>query len=181
MKKFIIKYKYYFFVILIVIGVIFLDQLTKGLTRAFLPKQFGSYNQEAWTVIPNFFFLAEHRNYGVAWSLFENNKFITLVVPFIALILFIYLLSKGNFKNMKIYTVGIALLIGGTIGNLIDRIFFGYVIDFLSFHFGTYQFPTFNIADSCLNIGVVLFCVDVIFLETRRKQSQKAEENDQNN
>lgn len=59
-------------------------------------------------------------------------------------------------------------MIGGTLGNFIDRLRLGYVVDFLQFIFGSYEFPTFNIADSALTVGVILFAIDVFFLEQKR-------------
>jgi len=83
---------------------------------------------------------------------------------------FFYLISKSNFKTMKFYSVGISLMIGGTIGNLIDRVFRGYVIDFLDFDIFGYSYPTFNVADMALVIGVIMFAIDILFLETRRNK-----------
>jgi signal peptidase II len=71
---------------------------------------------------------------------------------------------------MKFYSVGISLMIGGTIGNLIDRVFRGYVIDFLDFDIFGYSYPTFNVADMALVIGVIMFAIDILFLETRRNK-----------
>ncbi len=161
------KYKNLIIILSIVGGAVLLDHLTKYLSILYLPKG----NEEMLTIIPNFFYLIEHHNVGAAWSLFAGSKFILLVVPFIALAAFGYLISKGNFVNMKFYTIGLSLMIGGTIGNLIDRLFRGYVIDFFKFFIFSYDYPTFNIADICLVTGVIMFAIDILFLETKRNKN----------
>lgn len=165
------KHKNIIIIVSIVLFAVLLDHFTKYLSILHLPKG----NEEMITIIPSFFYLIEHHNEGAAWSLFAGNKFILLVIPVIALIAFFYLVSKGNFVNMKFYTVGLSLMIGGTIGNLIDRIFRGYVIDFLKFYIFSYDYPTFNVADICLVVGTIMFAVDILFLETMRN---KENEND---
>ena len=76
MKAFITKYKYYLIGAIISLSVIGLDQLTKWLTRLYLPNQYGPFTEPALKIIPGFFHLVEHHNYGVSWSSFENNVFI---------------------------------------------------------------------------------------------------------
>ena len=71
-------------------------------------------------------------------------------------------------KQKWAYTTGLSLMIGGTLGNFIDRIRLGYVVDFLQFIFGSYTFPTFNVADTALTIGVILFAFDIFFMEQKR-------------
>lgn len=163
------KYKNLIIIALIVLGSILLDQLTKQLSNLYLPKG----NDEMITIIPSFFYLIEHHNEGAAWSLFTGNKFVLLVIPFLALGAFFYLVSKGNFINMKFYTIGLSLMIGGTFGNLIDRIFRGFVIDFLKFFIFSYDYPTFNVADMCLVVGTIMFSIDILFLETIRNRASK--------
>ncbi len=79
-------------------------------------------------------------------------------------------------------------MIAGTLGNFIDRISFGYVIDFLQFIFGSYVYPTFNVADMSLITGVIMFAIDILFFEDRRTKQVKTEsetnlnhENNENN
>ena len=74
---------------------------------------------------------------------------------------------------MKVYSIGLILMLAGTIGNYLDRIILGYVIDFLSFRFGSYHYPTFNIADICLVVGVALFAVDLLILDDKRLKKSK--------
>lgn len=186
MKQFIYKYKSYFIGSTIALGVILLDQLTKWLTRLYIPNQYGSFNEPALKIIPNFFHLVEHHNFGVSWSSFENNVFVLYVVPIIALTAFGYLFTKADFKSKKFYSIGLALMIAGTIGNFIDRLSFGYVIDFLQFIFGSYVYPTFNVADMSLVTGVIMFAIDILFFEDIRNkkaqtESDPTEEHENNN
>lgn len=155
----------------IVLGVVFLDQLSKRLVMEYM-----NYNQEI-KIIPNFLYFEYIHNPGAAWGIFAGNTFVIIIIPFLAIIFFTYLLTKGNFSNKKIYTIAIALILGGTIGNYIDRLIFGYVVDFISFRFGSYHYPNFNIADSALVIGVILFAIDILFLDVKR--NKKFEESDE--
>ncbi|HHT40011.1 MAG: signal peptidase II [Acholeplasmatales bacterium] len=160
------KYLKYCYSALIALGIIALDQVTKLLAQNYLPNP----NEERLKIIKNFFYLIEVHNTGAAWGMFKGSTLMLVLVPLIALVIFFYLISKSNFKTMKFYSVGISLMIGGTIGNLIDRVFRGYVIDFLDFDIFGYSYPTFNVADMALVIGVIMFAIDILFLETRRNK-----------
>ncbi len=151
--------------IIILISII-LDQLTKMLSLYHLQ---GNDIE----IIKNFFTLKLAYNNGAAWSSFAGHFSFLMIITIIALGFFIFLYTKVSFNNKKVYTIGLSLMIGGLFGNLIDRVFMeGHVvIDFLKFDFGTYSFPTFNVADMCLVIGVGLFLIDVIFLEGKRKDA----------
>lgn len=152
----------------VVLGIVLVDQLTKFLV---------SHNmelQENIKIIPNFFHIEYIFNDGAAWGAFSGKTVILLGIPIAAIILFIFLLTRSNFKEKKYFTLAILFMLGGTIGNFIDRLFLGYVVDFLSFRFGSYHYPNFNIADSMLVIGGILLAVEIIFLETKRLK--KAEE-----
>ncbi|MGI6359915.1 MAG: signal peptidase II [Acholeplasmatales bacterium] len=181
MKDFLNKHKNYVIGVLIIIGTLLLDIITKLLSSAFLPKQISTIHEEPLAIIPKFFYLVEHHNFGVAWSNFENNFFILYLVPLFAVGLFIYLFISVDFKKKLVYSLSVSMMISGTLGNLINRIFTGgYVIDFLSFHFGSYVYPTFNVADSLLVIGVILFCIDLLFLEQKRKEEVVSDEENAN-
>ena len=146
----------------IFIGIILLDQGTK------LWAQMNAVNI---TVIPNFFYLVYARNTGAAWSIFEGELFLLASISFVVGVgLWIYFLYQ--FKNLNTFNkLAITLFLAGTWGNFIDRAFYQIgVIDFLSFHFGTYIFPTFNIADSALTISVVMLIVYALFEEKLKKK-----------
>ena len=90
-----------------------------------------------------------------------------------------YLFTKISFKRKKIYSIAVVLLIAGTLGNAIDRLFLGYVIDFIHIPFLSYILNVvrlsnfwFNIADLCLTLGIILLAIDIIFLESKRKSDR---------
>ena len=112
--------------------------------------------------ITSFFDLVRAHNTGAAFSLFANQPgwqrgfFIT--VASIASVVIIYLLRKDSGSTLA--KLALSLILGGALGNLIDRFVHGYVVDFLSFHLGSYYWPAFNIADSAITIGAVLLIWD---------------------
>ena len=108
-------------------------------------------------VIPSFFSILYVKNYGAAFSLLQNWNLFLVAISFLALI-FIYFYFIRNRVFLKKYWLVISILIGGVFGNLIDRLIYGYVIDFLSFEFFGWSFPIFNIAD-VLIVGSVLYMV----------------------
>ena len=112
------------------------------------------------TIIPNFFYLTYARNYGGAWSIFENSTLIITIISLIVIIGIIYYLYK-NKTTKKLEIIGYSLLLGGAIGNLIDRIIYGYVIDFLDFYILGYDYHIFNIADIGIVIGIILLLISV--------------------
>lgn len=113
------------------------------------------------TIIPNFFYLTYAHNYGGAWSIFENNTLAITIISFIVILGISYYIFK-NKVTRKIEIIGYSLLLGGAIGNLIDRIIYGYVIDFLDFYILGYDFPIFNIADIGIVTGIILLLISMI-------------------
>lgn len=128
------------------------DQISKLLAYLYL---------NDFVLIPNFFYLTYVENTGAAWGMLDNNRIILVCVSVITLLVISkYLKSENNIS--KLSTVSYGILIGGIFGNLIDRIFRGYVIDFFNFNIFGYNFPVFNIADSLIVIGVILMAIEVI-------------------
>lgn len=123
------------------------------------------------TIIPNFFYLTYTHNYGGAWSIFDNSTLFITSVSFLIIIGIIYYLFK-NKVTKKIEIVGYSLLLGGAIGNLIDRIVYGYVIDFLDFYIFKYDFPIFNVADIGIVVGIILLLVSMI-LEVYKNDNKR--------
>lgn len=143
---------------LMIVLLVALDQLTKFLVVQNIGKS------DVITIIPNFFDLIYRENRGAAWSFLADADwgiYVLRVVSLLAAILFCYILTKIKSKWLR---VAMVLMIAGTIGNGIDRWLFGFVIDFLSFTFGTYVFPTFNIADSILVVGTIMFAGGMLFI-----------------
>ena len=113
-------------------------------------------------VIKDFFYISYVHNLGAAFSILYGNRFFLVIVSFFALFLIYYFLLKN--KVFRCFDVVVySLLIGGILGNLFDRIVYGYVIDYLDFCFFGYNFPIFNIADTCIVVAVVLFVFDTLW------------------
>lgn len=131
--------------------IIFIDQIVKIAINNFI-----SLNEEI-KVIPNFFSILYVRNNGAAFSILQNSQILLIIFSIIALYIIYIFLIKNKQLN-KISILSISLLIGGIIGNMLDRIIRGYVIDYLSF----FKFPVFNIADICIVIGCLLLILILI-------------------
>lgn len=142
-------------------AVTFLDQLTKWLASA----RFGTYDQI--TVIPGFFALRRVYNSGAAWGMLGGQRALLIGVSVGMLGLIWH--NRAEFtKSGSLARIGIGLLCGGIVGNLIDRVKFGYVIDFLDFHWKTaYTFPTFNVADAAISIGIFIYFIQIMISEKR--------------
>lgn len=127
------------------------------------------------TVIPNFFRLALLYNKGAAWGIFSGNSVLLTIVSIVGAILMIgYLCYK--FKSLSMLSkISLYVMIPGCLGNLIDRAFYSErgVIDFLEFTFGSYVFPTFNIADMCLTIGIAIFLLSFYLDEVKKEKKEK--------
>lgn len=141
-------------VILIIVG-IGLDQLTKYIAITNFATDIK--------VIDNFFSLVYVENTGAAWGMMKGRMWLFYLVALISLGIFTYMMKDFDLKVNTVYSISLILLIAGTLGNFIDRIFRGFVVDFLSFNFGSYQFPVFNLADTFLTIGIVILIIDVLF------------------
>ncbi len=147
--------------LVLVAGVtILVDQVTKAIVmRAFSL-------HETLEVIPGFFALTQIRNTGGAFGLLagEATWFRTLFfLVFSCLALGIILYSYRRLASTKPWVaVALAMVFGGALGNLIDRLRFGEVIDFLDFYVGTAHWPAFNIADSAISVGVGILCLNVV-------------------
>ena len=105
--------------------------------------------------IPHFLSLSNVRNSGAAWSMFSGHRSMFIIIAIGALIIMTILLIKN--KSDKLFALSLTLMIGGTLGNFIDRLRLGYVIDMFTFDF--INFPIFNVADCALTIGVVLLLI----------------------
>ena len=141
-------------ILIIAIFSLAIDQISKIIAEEFLILNVGK------VLIPNFFNLTLCYNNGAAWSILENQKILIIILTLIALFIiyhFIYCFKKNNRNN-----VAFGLIMGGLSGNLIDRIIFSHVRDFLDFYIFGYDFPVFNIADICIVIGVILLIIAII-------------------
>lgn len=155
---------------LIALILFLLDQGTKYLiaTRLELYEQIP--------VIGNFFVITSSRNTGAAFGILQGKTWFFVIVTTIVVIGIIWYLRKVRSEGRKLLPTALALVLGGALGNFIDRLVTGEVVDFLQFNFGSYTFPIFNIADSCIVIGVGLIILDTILEEKRLKQGLSSEQ-----
>lgn len=166
------KRKYYGF-ILPAVTVLILDQITKQIIVA----RIGYY--ETITVISGFFNIVHVRNRGMAFGLLnraEPGFFFYLLaaatIGAVLLIIFWFIRLKEEEKGM---TIGLSLILGGAVGNLIDRMVFAEVIDFLDFHIGSYHWPAFNIADSAITAGTFWVVIFILFFGPKEEGKQHKE------
>lgn len=152
------RFKKMFWGIVIIVFCIGLDQLTKVLARVYL-------KNKPIVIIKNFFNLTYVENRGGAWGAFSGRLWLFILITVAALSLLFYLFKDFNLENNKFYSIGIALVISGAIGNFIDRIIFKYVTDFLDFKIFGYDFPVFNVADICITIGVAMLIIKLVILK----------------
>lgn len=141
--------------ILAIVVIVSTDQFSKFLIVKNIAEN------ESITLIKNFFNITYVKNYGAGFSILQNQRIFLIIVGFVAICIVAYLLYKSNHKE-TLNRAAYLLIIGGTIGNLIDRLRFGYVVDFLDFYIFGYDFPVFNIADSFLTIGCFMIIISVI-------------------
>ena len=157
--------------LIIVVVSVLIDQISKICMLTLLVKEHNFIE-----IIPNFFSLKLQYNPNIAFSIDMSFEF-QMLFTIVATTVFAVMALSSDFKTKKFYSWGIFLMIGGMIGNFFDRIFnqlvYGGergVIDFLSFKFFGNPFATFNIADSCLVIGVICVFIDLLFLEDKRNK-----------
>jgi len=153
--------------IIITILVIAIDQITKYIVvRNIEPT-------EMIPVIDRFFYLTLHRNPGGAWGIFQNSGVMFLVlIPVISAFL-VYTIIRNNDRSLRAI---LGLILGGAIGNYIDRVAEGKVIDFLLFYIGPYPFPVFNAADIAVTCGTVMLAVYILFIYKEPKTANQEEE-----
>lgn len=143
-----------------------LDQWTKALARAALDPDGNSYSDGVVkVVIDGFFRLRYSANTGVAFGLFQSDhvgvRIVLTAVAVLAFVLVIHYLRKTDVHHTRMHAA-LGLVGGGAIGNLIDRIVFGKVTDFIVWHWKHHEWPAFNIADAALVIGVGLMGLDML-------------------
>ena len=162
------KYVLLFFVsgVLIV-----MDQYTKLMVSLHIPLNYSE------KVVEGFFNFTHIRNSGVAFGLFASQQSEYKALMFIAIstiaIIAILVIFHQTPKEKKMVQTGLILIFSGAIGNLIDRILHGEVIDFVDFFINRHHFPAFNIADSCITVGVIMMVIDLFFGEVGPDSSTK--------
>jgi len=152
----------YILLAIIACSIFVLDQWTKWLIV-----QTFHFN-EAKVIIPGFFDLTHLRNYGAAWSVLANTNAVwrtplLLTLSYVTLIIIlVYYYFLPNHQRWLQWAF--SLVVGGAIGNIVDRHRLNYVVDFLSFHLNNkFYWPAFNVADSCISIGAVMIFISLWF------------------
>lgn len=150
------------------VPVLIIDQLTKWVVTV----EFDEYDRV--NVLP-FFDLVRFHNTGAAFSLLADaggwqHWFFTGVAVVVSGGILWYQWTLPA-RGCRILAAGLALILAGAIGNLIDRLMFGYVVDFILLYYEKLSWPAFNVADSAITVGVVLVLFDSFFLEKRRQQA----------
>ena len=157
------KKKYYIGLSLIVaIVILIIDQLTKKIITATM--NIG----DSYEVIPHFLNITSHRNNGAAWAILSGKMgFFYIITLIILAVLIIFYIKETKYNAFM--QVAISLLFAGALGNFIDRLFNGEVVDFIDTNIFGYDFPIFNIADSSLTIGVIFVIIALVKDATKKE------------
>lgn len=150
---------------LVALFVVILDQLTKWWIVSEMTLG------ERIPIIENFLYITSHRNQGAAWGILQGQMTFFYIVTVVVVIFIVYYIQKYGKENPFFgYTLGI--LLGGAIGNFIDRLFRKEVVDFIDVYPFGYNFPIFNVADSALTIGVSLMIIYILFIEGKQQKKE---------
>ena len=148
---------------IVIIGIIALviDQITKSLMQIY---------DVHFNIINGFLSLNYIQNTGAAWSILEGKQYLLIGISIVMLIL-VYNMSF-SYDNNRLNNITFGLLFGGIIGNLIDRIFYGFVRDFIDINIFGYDFPVFNIADIAIVFGVIILLIGTLKGEIEKWKSK---------
>ncbi|MEI7026769.1 signal peptidase II [Paenibacillus sp. y28] len=164
------RFIWWYYVVAIVIFA--LDQVTKYV----IVTNMALYESRA--VIGEFFTITSHRNRGAAFGILQNQRWFFIVITLVVVVGIVYYLNRSVREKKRLLPAALALLLGGALGNFIDRALYGEVVDFLQFRFqfsffGTpvdYTYPIFNLADSAIVIGVALILLDSVIAWRKEKR-----------
>jgi signal peptidase II len=154
---------------LIAFVVVLLDRVTKSVVAKNISLHDGKQ------VIPGFFRIIHAENRGAAFGLFADSpaqwKIAMLVLFSIVALVVVSALLWRNSHSMSTTGIGLALILGGALGNLWDRLLNGRVVDFLLFYIGQYQWPAFNVADSAIVVGAGLLVIEILFTKSPAQET----------
>jgi signal peptidase II len=144
-------------VLLLSVAIVILDQVTKQWVTA----RFTLF--ESLPVIPGLFDLCYVRNTGAAWGILGGLNGLLIGLSVVVLLVLVFF-RRSFLTDSLVHRLALALMVGGIVGNLLDRVRLQYVVDFLDFHWRLHHFPAFNVADSAICVGVGLYMLSVLFL-----------------
>lgn len=152
---------------MVAIVIVIADQLTKLAIIEWVP-----LHQKV--PLNSFLNLTHQKNPGAAWSFLANaggwqRWFFVVLSSIVSAVIVVWLWRIRN-DSLTALSAGLALVLGGAVGNLIDRIVLGHVTDFIQVWFGNWAFPSFNVADAGISVGAVLLIVDAIFFSGREER-----------
>lgn len=159
-------------VLLLGLAVILLDQLTKQWIRSAF-----TYG-DSLPVLDGFFDLVYVRNDGAAWNFLSGHGLILILISVGVLVLLV-VYRRSFLQDQFSHKILLGLMVGGIVGNLIDRIRFGWVTDFLDFHIGVHHWPSFNVADSAICIAVGLYIIMNLFQKSEEPEAESREQGDE--
>ncbi|MFD4815312.1 signal peptidase II [Peribacillus butanolivorans] len=151
------------FYYLIALLVIAFDQLTKWMIVKKM--EYG----ESIEIIENLLYITSHRNRGAAWGILQGQMWFFYIITIAVIIGLVYYIQKMA-KESRLLGVSLGLMLGGAIGNFIDRVVRQEVVDFVHTYIFSYSFPVFNVADAALSIGVGLLVIHMFLEEKNAKE-----------
>ena len=140
--------------IIITIFIALYDQVIKHVINSTF------YYGELKTVISNVFYITKVYNDGAAWSTFSGNRVFLIGITLVAFVFLIWL--ERSFEASSKLSIAFGLIYGGLIGNFIDRVMYGHVIDYLKVMIGEYEFPIFNLADVTIVVGFIIIIIGIL-------------------
>ncbi|WP_414043453.1 signal peptidase II [Macrococcus animalis] len=149
---------------ILAIFLIAMDQLTKYIIVKTM--KIG----ESFSVIGDILEITSHRNHGAAWGMLQNQMTFFYIITVVVLVAIAFFYYKEAMFN-PIMQLGLTLIFAGAIGNFIDRLLRGNVVDFIDTKIINYDFPIFNVADACLTIGVIVLLYDMLFNQKEEKRN----------
>lgn len=129
---------------------------------------------ESITIIENFLYITSHRNRGAAWGILQGQMWFFYIITTVVIIGIIYYMAKYA-KGKALLGISLGLMLGGAIGNFIDRLLRKEVVDFVDTYIFSYDFPIFNVADSALVVGVALLMIQMFREEREAKEKSNGE------
>ena len=158
-------------------GLVGLDQLTKWLTV-----QNITLGTEKIVILPGFLDLCYIQNEGMGWGLLSGYRWVFVAATVAVMAVFLWALFFSSYRQSKLFRVAAVLVIAGGIGNMIDRVVNGYVVDMIHVHADPigFDFPVFNVADCCVVIGAILLLVYFFFFYDEKASKTSAEETNGN-